>query len=109
MQRLTGFTICCGTLKRHPLGNRQKQRLIMESFLKKKHEINAEAGHYNIEGPNAQLSASMSDVAVDKLIIEREDARRRKDWKLSDEIRKHLSEAGIILEDRPGGTTRVTR
>jgi len=46
---------------------------------------------------------------VEKLLTEREDARNRKDWKRSDEIRKQLSEAGIILEDRPDGSTRVKR
>lgn len=72
-----------------------------------KFEIIAEAGHYNIEGTTLQMSVSMSDAAMQKLITEREDARRRKDWKRSDEIRKQLSDAGIILEDRPDGTTRI--
>lgn len=46
---------------------------------------------------------------IQRLIAEREEARRRKDWKRSDEIRDQLKEAGIILEDRPDGTTRIKR
>jgi len=46
---------------------------------------------------------------IQQLVMDREEARRKKDWKRSDEIRKQLSEAGIILEDRPDGTTRVKR
>lgn len=38
-----------------------------------------------------------------KLIKEREDARKRKDWKRADEIRKELLGMGIIIEDTPEG------
>ena len=72
-------------------------------------EINADAGNYSIEGAALQMNLSLSDDDIQKLIMGREDARRSKDWKRSDEIRKQLSEAGIILEDRPDGTTRVKR
>jgi cysteinyl-tRNA synthetase len=42
-----------------------------------------------------------------KLIKGREDARRKNDYKTSDEIRKVLELAGIILEDLPDGSTQV--
>lgn len=74
-----------------------------------KFEIHAEAGQYKYEGTTLQMNVSMSDAEIEKLVNEREDARKRKDWKRSDEIRKQLSEAGIILEDRPDGSTRVKR
>ncbi|MBI5404043.1 MAG: cysteine--tRNA ligase [Ignavibacteriae bacterium] len=61
---------------------------------------------FNIEWVT-QVSSSMTDADIERLVNEREDARKRKDWKRSDEIRKQLSDAGIILEDRPDGTTRV--
>ncbi len=61
------------------------------------------------EGTIPQVSVSMSDAEIRKLVMEREDARRKKDWKRSDEIRLQLKDAGIILEDRPDGTTRVKR
>ncbi|MDO8588093.1 MAG: cysteine--tRNA ligase [Armatimonadota bacterium] len=37
------------------------------------------------------------------LVAERQKARETKDWARADEIRKQLAEAGILLEDRPGG------
>lgn len=49
------------------------------------------------------------DEKIQTLISEREEARRNKNWAKSDEIRKHLAEAGVIIEDRPDGTTRVKR
>lgn len=39
------------------------------------------------------------------LIKGREEARRKKEWKKADALRKELKERGVILEDRPGGTT----
>ncbi|MBI3803258.1 MAG: cysteine--tRNA ligase [Nitrospirae bacterium] len=53
--------------------------------------------------------ATLSDRAVEALIREREEARRKKDWKKSDEIRDRLAQAGVVLEDRPDGSTRVKR
>ena len=41
---------------------------------------------------------------VKRLIAEREKARKDKDWKKSDEIRKKLQEMGIVIEDSPAGT-----
>ncbi|UCG70656.1 MAG: cysteine--tRNA ligase, partial [Thermoplasmata archaeon] len=39
-----------------------------------------------------------------QLIEEREEARRVKDWKKSDEIRDKLKAQGIVLEDSQTGT-----
>lgn len=44
------------------------------------------------------------DPALSKLIDEREDARRNKDWARADEIRLKLLEKDIIVEDTPSGT-----
>jgi cysteinyl-tRNA synthetase len=41
---------------------------------------------------------------ITKLISERDEARKQKDWARADEIRKVLSERGIVLEDGPDGT-----
>ncbi len=38
------------------------------------------------------------------LIREREQARKNKDWKKSDELRKALSDKGVLIEDTPQGT-----
>jgi len=40
---------------------------------------------------------------IEKLIEEREKARKRKDWKKADSIRSELKKKGIILEDTPEG------
>jgi cysteinyl-tRNA synthetase len=44
------------------------------------------------------------DVRIASLIAERDEARKNKDFARSDEIRRTLSEQGIILEDTPQGT-----
>ena len=46
----------------------------------------------------------LEDEAVQALINEREEARRRRDYTRSDEIRDELAEQGIILEDTGEGT-----
>ena len=48
---------------------------------------------------------SMGPEMVEMLIAERKAARLAKNYKRSDEIRKQISDAGIILEDKPDGTT----
>ncbi len=61
----------------------------------------------------AQVKATgqviLGDETIAKLVAERNEARERKDWARADAIRKQLAEAGITLEDRPDGTTRVRR
>jgi cysteinyl-tRNA synthetase len=42
---------------------------------------------------------------IERLILERAEARKAKDFKLSDEIRDYLLERNIQLLDGPGGTT----
>jgi cysteinyl-tRNA synthetase len=54
-------------------------------------------------------SAAISDADVEKLVAERQDARKRKDFAASDRIRKELSDRGIILEDSRDGTVRWKR
>ncbi|MBU1569147.1 MAG: class I tRNA ligase family protein, partial [Proteobacteria bacterium] len=41
---------------------------------------------------------------IDSLVKERFEARKAKDWKKADEIRKTLSDMGVLIEDRPDGT-----
>jgi cysteinyl-tRNA synthetase len=40
---------------------------------------------------------------IKKLVEEREEARKNKDWKTADEIRIKLNKMGVILEDTPEG------
>jgi cysteinyl-tRNA synthetase len=52
---------------------------------------------------------ALDDDQVNALVAKRLEARRRKDWAKADAIRKQLADAGVTLEDRPDGTTRVRR
>jgi len=62
------------------------------------------------EGAAAQQAASgISDADIERLKEERIQARRSKNFKRSDEIRKQLADAGVILEDKPDGTTSWRR
>ena len=52
---------------------------------------------------------AMSDADVEKMVAERQDARKRRDFPASDRIRKELAERGIILEDGRDGSVRWKR
>ena len=54
-------------------------------------------------------SGAMSDAEVEKLVAERQDARKRRDFAASDRIRKELADRGIILEDSRDGSVRWKR
>ena len=41
---------------------------------------------------------------IQQLIIERNEAREKKDWKKSDNLRDKIEEEGFIVKDGPGGT-----
>jgi cysteinyl-tRNA synthetase len=46
---------------------------------------------------------------VQALVDERAEAKRNKNYARSDEIRKQLEAAGIVLEDKAGGKTEWRR
>ncbi len=52
---------------------------------------------------------TLADDKIERLIAERNEARHRQDFARADAIRKELAAKGIILEDRPDGTTRWKR
>jgi cysteinyl-tRNA synthetase len=62
-----------------------------------------------LQGGLTATVAADSAESIDKLIEERIQARRSKDFKRSDEIRAELTKAGVILEDKPDGTTAWRR
>lgn len=57
----------------------------------------------------AQDVEVLSDAQIEQMIEERREARRSKNFRRSDEIRSELAARGIILEDKPGGTTSWRR
>ncbi len=54
-------------------------------------------------------STAISDAEIAALVAERQAARRRRDFQRADEIRAHLAERGIILEDTRDGGVRWKR
>jgi len=48
---------------------------------------------------------ALTDADVERLLDERAAARKAKNFKESDRIRDVLVEAGIVIEDQPGGRT----
>jgi cysteinyl-tRNA synthetase len=50
-----------------------------------------------------------SEVEIERQIAERTEAKKRKDFKRADAIRAELAAQGIILEDKPDGTSRWKR
>lgn len=77
-----------------------------------KHKLSYEDGRNVLDTMDrfdTVLGVLMRDVAsidehIERLIGERETARREKNWGRSDEIREELQSLGIILEDTPDGT-----
>lgn len=53
-------------------------------------------------------SAGSNDDEIDQLVKKRDEARKKKDWATSDQIRDQLKEMGITIQDTPQGT-RWTR
>jgi cysteinyl-tRNA synthetase len=51
----------------------------------------------------------MSDAAIEVKVAERNEARKQKNFKKADEIRRYLASHGIIIEDKPDGTSRWKR
>jgi cysteinyl-tRNA synthetase len=59
--------------------------------------------------PISVKKSGIDDSKIEDLLRERNEARAKKDFKQADEIRKSLSAQGIIIEDKPDGTTRWKR
>ena len=54
-------------------------------------------------------AGGLNDAEIETLIAARDAARKAKNWPESDRIRKVLAEAGVVLEDKPGGATAWRR
>ena len=62
---------------------------------------------FNVEGSGHSSCASEAD--IEKQIAERTEAKKRKDFKRADAIRSELAAQGILIEDKPDGTSRWKR
>lgn len=49
--------------------------------------------------------SSDDDGGIRDLVLQREQARRDRQWQLADDLRKQLTQLGVELEDRPDGTS----
>jgi cysteinyl-tRNA synthetase len=58
---------------------------------------------------SAPAAAAVTPEEVDALVNEREQARKEENFARADDIRRQLAASGVVLEDRPDGTTRVKR
>lgn len=54
-------------------------------------------------------SSSLSDADIERLIGERKAARTARNFKEADRVRQQLTDAGVVLEDKPDGTTTWRR
>jgi len=61
------------------------------------------------EAVTLQEEDRITDTEIDAKLIVRNEARKKKDFKSADEIRQFLASHGIIIEDKPDGTSRWKR
>jgi cysteinyl-tRNA synthetase len=54
-------------------------------------------------------ASALSDDEIEKLVADRQAARKRRDFASSDRIRQELADHGIILEDNRDGSVRWKR
>jgi len=54
-------------------------------------------------------SSPVSEADIERQILERTEAKKRKDFKRADAIRSELAAQGILIEDKPDGTSRWKR
>lgn len=76
-----------------------------------KRTITPDSGTLQVSGgtPTLTIADRLTDTAIEVKVAERDEARRKKDFKKADEIRKYLAASGIIIEDKPDGTSRWKR
>lgn len=59
---------------------------------------------FEVLGLEIEVEEELLDVEIDQLLVEREEARKNRDFNRADEIRDQLKAENIILEDTANGT-----
>jgi cysteinyl-tRNA synthetase len=78
-------------------------RLRQFGLIKSEQETESQGASEAGREPGKALVETLSDEDIEKRIAEREDARRRRDFKRSDQIRDELLNVGVLLEDTKAG------
>ncbi|MEY4704454.1 MAG: Cysteine--tRNA ligase [Nitrospirota bacterium] len=65
--------------------------------------------HSKIRGAELNVRVDLTDSEIEGKVSERNEARKQKDFKKADEIRQFLASHGIVIEDKPDGTSRWKR
>jgi cysteinyl-tRNA synthetase len=60
-------------------------------------------------GAELTIRIGLTDSEIEGKVSERNEARKQKDFKKADEIRQFLASHGIVIEDKPDGTSRWKR
>jgi cysteinyl-tRNA synthetase len=60
-------------------------------------------GRLSDVSPELLAQQSMTDDAINALLAERDHAKKRRDFARADQIRKELTEKGILIEDSKDG------
>jgi cysteinyl-tRNA synthetase len=71
--------------------------------------LQREAQAYHQSLPAGAAGEAMTPENIEALIAERAAAKKAKDFARADGLRRQLLEAGIALEDKPGGMTEWRR
>ncbi|MGC2460556.1 MAG: hypothetical protein WA446_06220, partial [Steroidobacteraceae bacterium] len=61
------------------------------------------------EGAAPVAAAQLDELQIEALIAARHAARQARDFAAADRIRAQLAQAGVVLEDQPGGASSWKR